>query len=56
MIGLFKRTFQTIYLDEIHFFLYVCVYIYGVIYTGNIYMVLIMRQAMLMRLRKTLDN
>ena len=32
----FKRTFQTIYLDEIFCF-FICSCIYGVIYTGKIY-------------------
>ena len=35
MIGQFKRTFRIIYLDEICFF--ICICIYGVIFTGNIY-------------------
>ena len=36
MIGTFKGTFQTVYLNEICFF-YISICICGVIYTGNIY-------------------
>ena len=55
MIRQFKRTFQALYLDEICYCLYLYVFIYGVIYTGNIYMVLIMQETILNRLGKVLD-
>ena len=53
MIGYFKRTFQTIYLDEICCFLYV--YVYMVLFIQEIYMVLIIHETILIRLRKILD-
>ena len=53
VISQFKRTFQTIYLDEICCFLYV--YVYMVLFTQERYMVLIIHELILIRLRKSLD-
>ena len=53
MIGHFKRTFQTIYLDEICCFLYV--YVYMVLFIQEIYTVLMIHETILIRLRKILD-
>ena len=51
MIGTFKGTFQTVYLNEICFFLYL--YVYVVLFTQETYMVLIMHKTILTRLRKS---
>ena len=51
VISQFKRTFQTIYLDEICCFLYV----YMVLFIQERYMVLIIHELILIRLRKSLD-
>ena len=53
VISQFKRTFQTIYLDEICCFLYV--YVYMVLFIQERYMVLIIHELILIRLRKSLD-
>ena len=53
MIGQFKRTFQTIFLDEICCCLHVCVY--TVLFIQGAYMVLIIYETKLIRLRKILD-
>ena len=54
IIGKPKRTFQTIYSDEFAIF-YMYIYKYGVIYAGNLYMMLVMQETMLIKLRKILD-
>ena len=55
MTGQFKKTFQTIYLDEIcYFFICICTYIWCYLYKKH-NMVLIMQETMLIRLRKILD-
>ena len=53
IIGQFKRTFQTIYLDEICCFLYA--YVYMMLFIQETYMVLIIHETILIRLRKILD-
>ena len=54
MIGQVKEAFQAIYLDEICYFLYV--YVYIVLFIQETYMVLIMHETIIFRLRKIVDD
>ena len=54
MISQVKGAFQAIYLDEICFFLYV--YVYIVLFIQETYMVLIMHETTLFRLRRIVDD
>lgn len=51
IMGQCKGTFQIIHLNEIYCFLFV----YGVIYTENIYVVLIKQTTLLITLRRIVD-